>query len=170
MKKKVTVTGYDPSWPEAYEKIRQELEAGLGELLCAAEHVGSTAVPGLAAKPIIDLDAVIRDDADLEEVIRAMERLGYEHEGDLGIPGREAFRYDGKTHLMKHHLYVCRESSRELKRHLTFRDYLRSHPADAAEYGRVKLEAVQLYPDSIDGYMAHKDGCIRKLYEKCGLE
>ena len=168
-KRKVTVEAYDPAWQNAFEKISREVRAGMGDRILSVEHVGSTSVPGLAAKPIIDLDVVIPDEADLEAVIRAMEALGYEHEGDLGIPGREAFRYDGKEHLMKHHLYVCRESSGELFRHLTFRNYLREHPEAAQEYGSVKQEGAALYPESIDGYISHKDGCIRRIYEKCGL-
>lgn len=133
------------------------------------EHIGSTSVPGLAAKPIIDLDVVIADDADLEFVIEKLAAAGYIHEGDLGIPGREAFRYKGKTHLMQHHLYVCRESSRELYRHIAFRNFLRSHPEAVREYSSVKLEAAALYPDNIEKYMESKAHYVECLYRKCGL-
>lgn len=162
--KKVTVQAWDPGWTQDFSAIRRELDAGLGELAVAIEHVGSTAVEGLAAKPIIDIDVVIREDMPLEAVITALAAMGYQHEGNLGIPEREAFRYDSKPHLRQHHLYVCRESSRELKRHIAFREGLRSHPEAAAEYGRVKLEAAALYPEDIDGYIAYKHDCIRKLY------
>lgn len=167
--KKVTVLPYDPQWPQHFEAIRQELAPALGNLALAIEHVGSTSVKGLAAKPIIDIDVVIRDTTPLSDVIAALADIGYEHEGDLGIPRREAFRYDGKPHLQKHHLYVCPESSPELRRHIVFRDYLRNHPEDAAQYGRVKLEAAALYPEDIDGYMAHKSKFISLLYQRCGL-
>ena len=170
MTKAVVVTDYDPAWPEAFHIIRQELEKGLGELAIDIVHVGSTSVPGLAAKPIIDLDVVIVDETPLDAVIHAMEELGYYHQGDLGIAGREAFGYKEKTNLCKHHLYVCRESSRELKRHVVFRDYLRTHPREASEYATVKLKAASLYPDSIDDYMRYKDDCIKRLYIQCGLE
>lgn len=170
MTKAVIVTDYDPAWPEAFLTIRQELEKGLGDLVMDIVHVGSTSVPGLAAKPIIDLDVVIAAETPLVSVIDAMEKLGYYHEGDLGIPGREAFGYKGKNHLCKHHLYVCRKSSRELKRHVTFRDYLRTHPREASEYAAVKLQAASLYPNSIDDYMRYKADCIKRLYVQCGLE
>lgn len=168
--KKVIVLPWDPAWARDFEAIRRELEAGLGSFSLRIEHVGSTSVEGLAAKPIIDLDVVIRDDQPLGQVIEALAQIGYIHEGDLGIPGREAFRYEGKPHLRKHHMYVCRESSRELHRHTAFRDQLRLHPEAAAEYSRVKLEAAALYPEDIDGYMAHKSGCIQTLYTQWGLE
>ena len=149
--KKVCVLPYDPRWQQDFEAIRLELAAALGSLALRIEHVGSTSVEGLPAKPIIDIDVVISDDIPLEDVVRALAGIGYLHEGNLGIPEREAFRYGCKPHLQKHHLYVCRESSPELHRHITFRDYLRSHPEAAGEYGTVKLDAARLYPADMDG-------------------
>lgn len=168
--KRVTVTAYDPQWPAAFEKIRRELDAALGALALRVEHVGSTSVPGLAAKPIIDIDVVIRDYAVFPEVVEKLALAGYEHEGNLGIPEREAFRYEGKDHLLKHHLYVCPQSSRELNRHLTFRDNLRTHPDAAKRYGEIKTEAARLFPNDIDSYIRHKSSCIEELYRQCGLE
>ncbi|MCR5105787.1 MAG: GrpB family protein [Eubacterium sp.] len=95
--------------------------------------------------------------------------MGYHHEGDLGIPGREAFKYDGKEHLMKHHLYVCAEDSRELKRHIAFRDYLRSHPDAVAEYSHIKEEGARLYPDDMDKYIEYKSPLIERLYKQIEL-
>ena len=94
---------------------------------------------------------------------------GYIHEGDLGIRDREAFRYTGKQHLQIHHLYVCPSGSRELHRHLTFRNYLRTHPEAVREYSRVKETAARHHPDSIEGYMEFKNNCIAELCQKCGL-
>ena len=167
---KVIVVSHDPSWAENFIRIQDELKAVLGEKAIRIEHVGSTSVPGLAAKPIIDLDIVISDNEDFEVVVSKMESAGYLHEGNLGISGREAFCYEGKKHLQRHHPYVCRESSQELKRHITFRDYLRINPDDAKLYGEVKQEAARLFPDRMDLYMKYKSDCIRKLYKKCGLE
>ena len=82
----------------------------------------------------------------------------------MGIAGREAFDYSGKEHLRKHHLYVCPKDSEELRRHVTFRDYLRSHPEAAAKYSRVKEEAAELFPDDIDGYIEYKSPCIAEIY------
>lgn len=168
--KHVVVLPYDEAWADRFAEIKTEIEAALGELAFRIEHVGSTAVPGLSAKPIIDLDVVIRDSSAFHAAAAALEAIAYQHEGDLGIAGREAFRYDGKDHLQKHHLYVCAQNSAELKRHLAFRDYLRTHPEAVCEYSRIKEEGAALYPYDIDGYIEHKTPFIRRIYQKIGLE
>ena len=127
-------------------------------------------VEGLSAKPIIDIDVVIKDESVFEEVVRRLAGIGYIHEGDLGIKGREAFRYSGKNHLREHHLYVCPQDSRELFRHVKFRDFLRSHPEAVKRYSEVKETAARLFPDNIDGYMEYKAPCIKEIYSLCGLE
>ena len=169
MKRRITVLPYDESWPQDFEKIRCELAEALGELALSIEHVGSTSVPGLSAKPIIDIDAVISDISQLEDAVAALAKLGYRHSGDLGIPRREAFDYDGKEHLRQHHLYVCAKDSAELKRHLAFRDYLRSHPEAVREYSRIKAEGAALFPEDIEGYIAYKSPFIKKIYAELGL-
>ena len=103
--KRVTVLPYDENWPREFLKIKAELEAALGETALRIEHVGSTSVAGLCAKPVIDLDVVIRDASAFPEAAEKLAKIGYEHEGDLGIPGREAFGYRGKEHLLQHHLF-----------------------------------------------------------------
>ncbi len=168
--KKVIVLPYDKAWKTAFETIKTEIEAALGDLCLCVEHVGSTSVEGLSAKPIIDLDVVIRDYSVFDAVVQKMAAIGYIHEGDLGIKEREAFKYTNKPHLQSHHLYVCPQDSRELHRHLTFRDYLRSHPEAVKKYSLVKEAAAQLFPEDIDGYMAYKSPCIEELYGLCGLK
>lgn len=169
MKKHVVVEPYDEAWKDDFAAIRDELEAVLNGLVLRIEHVGSTSVEGLSAKPVIDIDVVISDRSVLPEVISALESIGYSHEGDLGIPGREAFKYKGKDHLKKHHLYVCTQDAEELKRHITFRDYLRSDPDAVAEYSRIKEEGARLYPDDIDKYIEHKSPFIESVYKQIGL-
>ena len=167
---KVTVLPYDAAWVDDFEKIKCEILGALGDLAEGVEHVGSTAVFGLSAKPCIDIDVVIADYSTFDAVRAALSELGYFHEGDLGIAGREAFGYTDKPHLKKHHLYVCPRDSEELHRHITFRDFLRVNPDVAEEYGRVKTEAARLYPDDIDGYIAHKSPIIEEIYRRCGLK
>ena len=167
--KRVYVAPYDAQWKEDYAAIREELAAALGDLALRIEHVGSTSVEGLSAKPIIDIDVVIEDGTKLDAVITALGGIGYSHEGNLGIVGREAFKYDGKEHLRRHHLYVCAQDSPELRRHLVFRDYLRSHPEAVKEYSRIKEEGAALYPDDIDAYIAHKSPWIEAVYREIGL-
>ena len=164
--KHVVVLPYDEAWKKDFEEIKAELMAVLDGLVLSVEHVGSTSVPGLAAKPIIDIDVVIEDTDCFEKVKAALEMIGYQHEGDLGIHGREAFKYDGKEHLRKHHLYVCAKDSDELKRHLSFRDYLRTHSDAVKEYGRIKEEGARLYPNDIDSYIEYKAPFIENIYEQ----
>ena len=165
----IIVLPYDEKWAQAFLDIKSELDAALGGLAISVEHVGSTSVPGLAAKPIIDIDVVVHR-TDMVAAIQALATIGYEHEGNGGIEGREMFKYSGKEHLMDHHLYVCPEDSRELKRHVLFRDYLRSHPDAVQAYSQVKKEAAELYPHDIDGYINHKGTVIEKIYREIGVE
>ena len=166
---KVVVLPYDSAWKAAFEEIRKEIEQAAGDLIVDIEHVGSTSVEGMSAKPCIDLDVVIPDHTVFDAVADRLKAIGYFHEGDLGIKGREAFRYSGKPHLMTHHLYVCPRDSRELHRHVTFRNFLRSHPEAVKQYSTVKETAARLFPDDIDRYMAYKAPCIQALYAQCGL-
>lgn len=167
--KKVMVVPYDCTWPHAFKKIKRELLSVIGEDIIAIEHVGSTSVEELFAKPIIDIDVVIPNYDCFEIIVEKLSEIGYQHEGNLGIKDREAFKYTDKAHLRKHHLYVCPKDSEELKRHLVFRNYLRTHPEDVAEYSKIKQEAAALYPADIDAYLAYKSPCIEKIYKKCGL-
>lgn len=154
--KHVVVLPYDEHWARDFCEIKSEIQEALDQLALAIEHVGSTSVHGLSAKPIIDIDVVIKDYSMLDAVISALERIDYHHEGNLGIAGREAFKYEGKTHLRKHHLYVCPRDSEELKRHIAFREYLRSHPEAVREYSRIKEEGAALYPFDIEKYIVQK--------------
>lgn len=166
---RVVVVRYDEAWEAAFEEIRKELEVAVGDLAAGIEHVGSTAVKGLSAKPCIDIDIVIRDYSVFGAVAGRLAEIGYYHEGDLGIKGREAFGYSGKPHLQTHHLYVCPQDSGELRRHIAFRDFLRSSPEAVKKYSAVKEAAARLFPDDIERYMEYKSPCIEELYKQCGL-
>lgn len=168
--KKVVVLPYDPKWKTDFESIKREIMDAVGELIVSVEHVGSTSVEGLSAKPVIDIDIVIQDYSVFDDVSRGLSNIGYTYEGDLGIKEREAFKYSGKPHCQPHHLYVCPRNSRELFRHITFRDYLRSHPEAVKKYSKIKETAAGLFPDNIDKYMEYKAPCIKEIYSMCGLE
>ena len=166
--KNVVVEKWNPKWKDEFERIVVSLGKDIIYNSIKIEHVGSTSVEGLSAKPIIDLDIVIENDK-FEIIKRLLNDKGYKHEGDLGIEGREAFSYSGKEELMTHHLYVCPKDSKELFKHITFRDFLKNNPALASEYSKVKEQAAVLYPDDIDKYMEFKAEIIEKIYKKCGL-
>jgi GrpB-like predicted nucleotidyltransferase (UPF0157 family) len=165
----VVIVPYDPAWPPIFDGLRDVYARALGPLALAIEHVGSTAVPGLAARPIIDVDVVIPSRAVLSEVIHRLARLGYRHHGDLVVPGREAFtreEVDGGSRdgtgrrWPAHQLSVCAADSEALRRHLHFRDWLRAHPSRMAEYDRLKTRLAQIYGDNLEGYTEGKTAFI----------
>ena len=157
----VVVEEYNPSWPSWFQKIEGRLWPHVKEHSEAIEHVGSTSVIGLAAKPIIDIDIIVTDKTDSQKVTNLLIELGYEHRGDLGIEGRQAFRFVDAD--IKHNLYVCLRNSPSLRNHLVLRDHLRNHPNDAKEYGSLKRELALQYSDSIDQYIEGKTEFITRI-------
>jgi len=180
VKRVIEVVPYNHEWKIQFEQIRDVLAKHLGSLVLGIEHVGSTSVPGLASKPILDIDIFISSRDELQNVINALSQLGYDHKGDLGIAGREAFSrrdkmvpYDGSNREWEvhHHLYVCARDSKELISHIAFRNYLRQNPEEVLEYSNVKKRAAKFYPHDIEGYMAYKAECIELILSKTkGLE
>jgi GrpB-like predicted nucleotidyltransferase (UPF0157 family) len=160
----VIIIDYDPSWPDLFEELRAPVAAALGDLVVIVEHVGSTAVPGLAAKPIIDMDVVVPSVAEIPEVIGRLDILGYVHQGDLGIPGREAFIPPaGKP---RRHLYVCALGSEELRRHCSFRDHLLTYPDDARAYGALKKAAAARFADDRAAYNEAKTPFVKAVLQR----
>ena len=166
----VIVMPYEEAWESAFEEIKNEIEAEIGDLIFGIEHIGSTSVKGLSAKPCIDIDVIIKDYSVFDEIVSKLGAIGYIHEGNLGIIDREAFKYNDKPHLMMHHLYVCPQYSKELHRHITFRNFLRSNPEAVKKYSAVKEKAAELFPYDIDQYIEYKSPCIEELYMMCGLK
>jgi GrpB-like predicted nucleotidyltransferase (UPF0157 family) len=164
----IVVLPYDEKWKLEFEKIRNELDIALMDTALSIEHIGSTAVKGMYAKPIIDIDIVIEKDK-FSLVCDRLKIIGYEHVGDLGITGREAFKYTEKKHLMVHHLYVCSEDSPELEKHIKLRDYLQNHIYERERYSSIKIEMAGKYPHDIDSYINGKQPVILDIYKKCGL-
>lgn len=163
----VTVVAYDPTWPATFERLRAAVWPAVADLARSIEHVGSTSVPGLAAKPIIDLDVVLRSRADVPLAVGRLTALGYGHRGDLGIEGREAFwAPEGSP---AHHLYVCRPDAPSLANHLALRGHLRRHPERAAAYGRLKQQLALEFADDPDGYGAAKTDLVVAMLREAGV-
>ena len=152
------IQDYDPTWPDAFSKLAARVKAALGSLIVSLEHIGSTAVPGLAAKPIVDLDVVLASPADLPEAVRLLATIGYVHEGDLGIAGRDAFR--SPTGEPLHHLYVLGVGASELCRHVAFRDALRTDKVLRDRYAALKRALAEKYQVDPSGYTAAKSAFI----------
>ncbi len=157
---KIEVVDYDPRWPEAFRAYASTLRSALGDLVMSVEHVGSTSVTGLAAKPIIDIDVVISSRLLLKDVIGTLAGLRYVHEGNLGLPGREAF---GWPEGRRHHLYVCSVDTPNLHNHLVFRDYLRRHPEAVAAYSDLKRRLARQHQDDRDAYSEAKTVFIESV-------
>ena len=155
------VTEYDPRWPEAFERLRDRLDAALVGVAHGTEHVGSTAVRGLAAKPIIDVDVVVADETAVGPAVKALAAAGWQHEGDLGIKGREAFLPPADAAY--HHLYVVAAGSQPHRDHIDFRDFLRTHPGQAARYGALNRRLAALLETDREAYVDGKADLVAEL-------
>jgi GrpB-like predicted nucleotidyltransferase (UPF0157 family) len=164
---RVEVKPYDPEWSRTFDQIRAVVWPAVQHAALAFEHVGSTSVPGLRAKPVIDACIVVASRRDIPHVIKALTKLGYLHRGELGVPDREAFRQPAS--LPKHHLYASPRGSLSLKNHLGLRDYLRAHPETAKEYGNLKTSLASKFPEDIDAYIAGKTEFILGILRNIGL-
>jgi GrpB-like predicted nucleotidyltransferase (UPF0157 family) len=139
---------YTPAWKTEFLDLKAVYQEYLRDSAIAIEHVGSTSIPGIKAKPIIDIDIVIRDYEIFPTVADTLASLGYYHNGNQGILHREAFKRKDectpysqmKRRWKNHHLYVCPEFSEELQRHILFRDYLRAHDEARQDYERIKMD------------------------------
>jgi GrpB-like predicted nucleotidyltransferase (UPF0157 family) len=163
----ITVVDYDPAWPTQFKQLRSIILPAVGDAAIAIEHVGSTAVPGLAAKPIIDLDVVVASPAMVSVAIERLAVIGYEHHGNLGVEGREAF--GNPPGSLRHHLYVCVQGGTALQNHLMLRDYLRSNPDAAAKYGQLKKQLATRFPTDIDNYIDGKTDFVLEVLQTRGL-
>jgi len=161
MQNPIVIEDFNPQWSVTFERIQLELAAALGNLALRIEHVGSTAVPGLPAKPIIDIDVVIDSESDLPAATDRLARIGYTYQGDLGIPRRYAFRAPNADPA--HHLYVCAQDSPELHRHLLFRDYLRTHPATSHAYGALKRQIQTEVAGNRVAYTERKSAFVERV-------
>jgi GrpB-like predicted nucleotidyltransferase (UPF0157 family) len=159
----VVVLPYDVRWPEVFRPERDRLAGIFGQRAAGIEHVGSTAVPGLAAKGIVDILLGLRPlelhPADLD----AMVRLGYAYRGELGIPGRHFFQ---KGAPPTHHVHAVEHGSVEWLKHVHFRDHLRTHPEDLQSYAKLKRDLAARYPDDRDAYTEGKSSFVAAVLRK----
>ncbi|MEK8132946.1 GrpB family protein [Paenibacillus filicis] len=162
----VQVVEYDSDWVRLFEQLRDFVHPVLSDIAIKIEHVGSTSVPGLAAKPIVDMDVIVSSQPDVQLAIQRLAELGYVHEGDLGATGREAFM--PPLNVPWHHLYVCTVNNAEYKRHILFRDYLRSHAEDAKQYGDLKLELAKRFQNDRKAYTRAKSEFVNEILKRAG--
>ncbi len=164
----VVIAVYDLSWPEIYAGEAQAIRQALGDILVGVEHVGSTAIPGLAAKPVIDILVGVTVLAEAEAKIPALEALGYECRGENGIPGRLFFRKGLVEFRRTHHLHMVEAGHEQWKSLLAFRDYLRSHPGDAQRYEALKRALAEQFRDNRAAYSKGKTQFVQAVLAKKG--
>jgi GrpB-like predicted nucleotidyltransferase (UPF0157 family) len=170
----IVLADYDPAWPKMFEAERARLQAAIGKWAVAIEHVGSTAIPGIAAKPVIDIGVALRSHADALKCITPLLELGYECLGEYGIPGRIFFRKPTDTPLpgqlhngvgRTHQVHMYEQGHSEHTQHIIFRDFMRTHPLDAEDYERLKRRLAEEH-DDVEAYAIAKTGFVmRKLNE-----
>ncbi len=167
MGESVVVSDYDPEWPVIFERLRDRIRAALGSSAATIEHVGSTAVPGLAAKPVIDLDVIVSLEAEVSKVVDALRSLGYDPEGrSLEIPGLVALGWPSGE--PRHHLYVVVEGSTLHRERIAFRDHLRSNPDDANWYGATKRRLAEELDTDWEAYSRAKGDIVEDILRIAG--
>jgi len=169
MQRNIIVLPYDSQWPAEFLAEAEQIRAALGGVVVDIHHIGSTSVPGLAAKPVIDILLAARSLEELDTHDEAMQALGYEPKGEFGIPGRRYYPKGGDANR-SHHIHAFQAGDTlgdaELQRHLAFRDYLRAHPAAANAYGIIKLKLAAEHSHDIEAYMDGKDAFIQEYQAK----
>ncbi len=165
------VVDYDPQWPILYEEEKDRILGLIGRLVVAIEHIGSTAVPGLGAKPIIDIMVAVHRLADAEECVEPLRSIGYEYVPEYNdiIPERRYF-HKGPAEARTHHLHVVELASDFWERHLLFRDFLRTHPEEAEQYYDLKKELATHYRSDREAYTEAKTAFIESVVDKARTE
>lgn len=162
MARQIEIVTYNPEWPAIYEQEANHIKGVLAGTLVTIHHIGSTAIPGLSAKPTIDLLLVVTMHTVLDAKQAAMRSLGYQPKGEHGLPGRRYFvKSAGEVHLF--HLHAFERGHPEIDRHLDFRDYLRTHPAHAEAYRALKQDLVKQFSQQPQAYTRGKETFIRKI-------
>lgn len=161
----IIIEQYDPTWPAEFEKIRNILYPYISDLIMDIRHVGSTSVPGLSAKPIIDFNIIIESYEIFPKLLERLEVLGYKHDGDGGIAGRERMKNGIRDGFIDYHMYVCPKDSKEHLRQTAFREYLKKYPNEAKEYGTLKIHLAKQFPHDIDSYVAGKHDFVERIVD-----
>lgn len=165
MPQHITVTEYNPDWPRMYAEEEKKITAILGENALAVRHIGSTAVPGLAAKPVIDILVSVRSLEAVDAASADFVRADYEFPGEFGIPGRRYLRKGGDERTHQIHIFRS-DDTFNITRHLAVRDYLRMNREEQKAYAELKKELARRFPYDIEGYCSGKAEFMQKLEER----
>ena len=163
--RKTNVVSYNPNWPLLYSIESKKIAALLQGNLIAIHHIGSTAIPGMAAKPVIDILVVVRDVVELELHKTALELLGYHWMGEYGIEGRR-YLWKVENNQINFHLQCFQSDHAGSKNTLIFRDFLIAHPNKASQYARAKVKASEKCPNDGHAYWYEKKSVVDVLLEE----
>lgn len=161
------IASYSAAWAMLFAQEKQRLQAAIGEHTLAIEHVGSTSVPGLAAKPIIDIAVAVADLRAVADCVAPLAKLGYNYKGEYGLAGRHYFN---KGNPRTHHLHMVTRASDHWRNHLLFRDYLRQHPEIVAQYASLKQSLATQFKADIEQYTCSKAPFITRVLEAARRE
>ncbi|MBN9376817.1 MAG: GNAT family N-acetyltransferase [Chlamydiales bacterium 38-26] len=168
MNTKIVVVPYNPLWPTMFEQESRLILQALGPNCLSIHHIGSTSVPGLSAKPILDILPIVKNIQEVDQAIRAMESLEYQSKGEHGMAFRRYFQ-KGKN-FTTHHVHVYEEGNPEIDRYLKFRDWMRRHADDALAYAKLKIELATRFPEDMLQYCNGKDAFVASIDKKNGYE
>lgn len=161
--RRVILVPHDPKWAEEFAHESARIATALGEVLVGLHHIGSTAIPGIAAKPVIDMLAEVTDVHLLDVQVERFEGLGYQAMGEFGLPGRRYFRKNDAAGTRTHHIHAFAMGAQEVQRHLSFRDFLRAHADQARRYEDLKRELAARYPEDVHAYTDGKTDLVAEL-------
>lgn len=170
MAAQIVVADYDSAWPQQFAQVRERVWPAVHDVALRVEHVGSTAVPGLPAKPILDLDVVVGSENDVPVVLERLAGAGYRWQGDLGIAGRQAFLPVGEQDLPAHHLYLVVDGNRAHLDHVLLRDLLRADPDARARYAALKRANALRAAGDMGFYVAAKAALVAELLTRARAE
>lgn len=165
MPQHVTISDYDPQWPQQYQREKEALAASLGDNCMALYHIGSASVPGLAAKPIIDIMGVVKRLEEVDAIRARFGERGYEYLGEWGIAGRRYLRKGGDQRTHQVHIFQG-DDWHNIGRHLAFRDYMRAHEGERRAYAQLKRALAERFPYDIEGYCAGKEEFVKAVEQR----
>ena len=166
-KRRVGVVSYNPNWKDMCKEESEKIKNILNDIIVDIHHIGSTAIPGIKAKPVIDILVEVKDIGAVDQYNNKMEELGYEVMGEYGIPKRRFFRKGGNNRT--HHIHIFQVGNEEIERHINFKEYLIAHPDKAREYSKLKEKLTNKYTYDVENYTNGKSDFIKEIDRKAKL-
>ncbi len=166
-KRRIEVVSYNSNWKGMYKEESKKIKNVFSDIIIDIHHIGSTAIPGIKAKPVIDILVEVKDIEGVDQYNNKMKELGYEVMGEYGIPKRRFFRKGGNKRT--HHIHIFQVGNEEIERHIRFKEYLIAHSDEAREYSKLKEELLNRNIYDVDNYTNSKSDFIKGIDRKAKL-